>query len=247
MLSHRLYYSFLRKLRAGWFQRQFADVDKPKISLEDYKISQLKQPVKIAISPGHGGKDRGCQGPKETTEADVARKISHAMFKFANKKVIDFHIYDYYVSKKNYTRRIYESDINECDYYMPIHLNWSPKPKTNGFFIMVYREEENRLALARRIGNEFLKEFPISFKDYDAVRDGVMLRNKGRGTYELRKPKAVTLYFEIGFLSSPQWEDTLLADGNIEMIAKVLVRSMQGWFLDNLEKIPYQNVLNSSI
>jgi N-acetylmuramoyl-L-alanine amidase len=247
MVRHSLYYSFLKRLRKGWFERQFADIDKPKVDLESLKTEELGRPVKIAVSPGHGAKDIGCQGPKGSTEAELVRRIAHRLFVNANPKIMQINIYDYYEFKKDYTRRVYESNVNNCDYYMPIHLNWSPRPRTNGFFIMPYKDEENRMALARTIAADFVKEFPISFKDYDAVRDGVMVRNKGRGLYELKKPRAVTLYFEIGFLSNPQWEDTLLVENNIDAIAKVLVRSMQDWFLKNPGKISYQDVSAGSI
>ena len=247
MWQHSIYYGIMQRLNKLWFKRQETELDKPVIKLSKAPRKGLAKPVKIALSSGHGGKDTGCKGPAGTTEAGMAMLISNAIQKYADPTIMDVSIYNHYKHKKNYKHRVRESNLWEAEYYIPIHLNWSPFPRTNGMFIMIYRDEKNRKSLAEYVAKTFVKEFPISFKDYDTIVDGVMVRDSGRGTYELRKPNAVTLYLELGFLSCAQWEDTLLERGNINAVAKLLVRSMQDWFIANPDKIPYRNVSTDKV
>lgn len=167
------------------------------------------RPWRIGISPGHGGGDPGATGADGTTEAELARVLAKALqARMALSPIYAPALYGMDEVKKNYTQRVADSDANQDDFYIPIHLNASTNRGVNGWMVLVdpadVQKNPNLMGLASTIVLELQKFEALGFADYDTKKDGVQ-PGEDRPIYELTKPKADTLYLELGFISNIQW------------------------------------------
>lgn len=191
------------------------------------------EPVKawrVGISPGHGGKDPGAISVTGQHEADLARIFSkklEARMKVTTMLLPAIYGYDEYV--KNYVQRVRDSDANKDTFYMPVHFNAGGAPTYNGWMILVdpadVKQNSNVVGMASSILTELVRFYNIGFADYDVKKDGVMAGDY-KPIYEVAKPKAYTLYLELGFLSNLVWCARIADDDFMSRLAGAVVTGM---------------------
>lgn len=189
--------------------------------------SSPKKVWKICLSPGHGGGDSGAVSATGQTEAAVVRRIALSMNKYFSENLVFSVVLSGMGERiKDYTSRVRESDARGDDYYLPIHINSSLSPKSNGFLIFVdpadYERDKTLKDLCASILNQLIRNFPIGFADYDENKDGFSA-GIGRKIYEMSKPLASSIYLELGFLSNADWNAALCNDDTIDKLAKSVV------------------------
>lgn len=203
----------------------------------DYSLKEIDTIVrpkyKIGISPGHGGNDTGAKG-RVMTEAVLAREIAKKIYSaFCKNPYFDVVIHDPGINRpKNYVQRVKNSDTRSEDYYIPVHLNSWKKPDVNGWLVFAdpkdvasnYRLEELCFTVLEYLNNAY----NIGWRDWDDKKDGFMA-GIGRKIYEQYKPKAQTVYLELGFISNPDWEKKLVKEDTQIKIAQAIVGAFESF------------------
>lgn len=168
---------------------------------------------RVGISPGHGGEDPGAISATGQHEADLARVFAKQLFsRFKMNPSFSPVIYGMDEVKKNYVKRVADSDANGDDFYIPCHFNSGGAPNYNGWLVLVdpadVQRNSNIVGLATSVLAKLSTFEGLGFADFDTKKDGIMA-GESRQIYELLKPKAWTLYLELGFLSNRAWCEAL--------------------------------------
>ena len=144
---------------------------------------------RIALDPGHGGKDPGAIGPGGTKEKDVVLAISHLVASRLIEKG-----YTAYMTRMNddfvkLEDRAAFANAKSVDLFVSIHANASKNPFGNGTETYYYPNSVNGKKLATKIHNNLIK---LDLKDR-----GVKTANFA----VLRLTKMPAALVETGFIS----------------------------------------------
>ena len=116
-------------------------------------------------------------------------------------------------------------------YYVPIHFNAFSSQTKNGWMIFVDPKDAEKSPMLRPLCMSVLAELDavakIGYGDWDGERDGYMEGLGKRTIYEMSRPKADTVYLELGYLSNPQWDQFLFKADNLKKMADAVVRGFE--------------------
>lgn len=156
--------------------------------------------MKVAIFPGHVGKDAGVvdkyDGKEDklyTIEAAVNNAISAYLHGFLSQINIDSDVY--YGTFKD---RIHKS--LKCDLGISIHCDWIGKDKIKGYHAMHYPGSS--------LGRDFAKMIVSSMNDYTDINMARKIHTR-KDLYILNRTMFPTVLFEAGFVSNIDQERLL--------------------------------------
>jgi len=183
--------------------------------------------MKIAIDPGHGGRDPGCVagGWKEKDlTLDLARRLGHLL---RERKIQTLLIRenDRAVPIRERARIALAGD---CALLISLHADWSPSPQAHGLTAYVVAKDARSERIARRLLEFARREEGRLLEDNGVLPDtrtrvgrlGVL-----RGTF--RRMPAVLV--ECGFLSNPR-DAGLLRDPRFrQALCLGLAEGLRSW------------------
>lgn len=173
---------------------------------------------KIAIDPGHGGRDPGADGPSGLLEKDITLKVGlkvRALLESYGYTVVMTRTTDTYVSLQE---RCDIANNSGADLFVSIHNNSFSDPSANGTETFSYYSHDAGGQVARSIQSELVS--------------ALGLRNRGTKTsdfYVLRNTNMPAALTELAFISNPREEALLNTDDFQNKAAKAIVDGILGY------------------
>jgi len=155
--------------------------------------------MKWYLDFGHGGKDSGALGSKNTKESDVVLKIGMLIknnLEEAFEKVITTREDDKYYSLDY---RSSKANKESCDYFVSLHMNSSANKEPKGCEVWVYDEKSKLYTLSKNICSNLSKTINTPNRGVKISKDFSVLR----------KTKMPALLIEIDFISHSDVEASL--------------------------------------
>lgn len=172
--------------------------------------------MKWYLDFGHGGKDSGALGSKNTKESNSVLKIGMIIknnLEKANEKVITTRESDTYCSLDY---RSTKANNENCDYFISLHMNSSTNKSAKGCEVWVYSENSKAYILSKNICSN------VSSK-INTPNRGVKISKEFS---VLRKTKMPALLIEIDFISNKDVEVSLSSNQYIKDIANSISSSL---------------------
>lgn len=174
--------------------------------------------MKIAIDPGHGGRDTGAVG-NGLQEKDITLYISlevAKLLKAAGQAVILTRENDRFIDLT--PERAPAANIS-----VSIHVNASPGGQGLETWVSAFHQPNESRQMGRAIQDSILKRIP--FRDR-----GLKSKANSKGNddylYMLRKPKGVSVLVECGFIDSTIDAEILKSADNLKKIAQGIASGM---------------------
>lgn len=195
-------------------------------------MSSLRN-IKVAVDPGHGGKDPGACGPKGLYEKDVALKVA---LKFRDRliaegaKVVMTRDRDIRPAgddaspRDDLQKRCDIANSFGADVFISIHLNGAGN-LAHGFEILYATGSKKGILLAKLIRSRFSEEFP-DHANRGAKADSSRYKS---GIYVLRHTVCPAVLAELEFITNPVIAEQLVLPEVQERYASVLLRGLQDW------------------
>ena len=172
--------------------------------------------MKWYLDFGHGGKDPGALGPKNTKESDTVLKIGMLVKSKLEKhfeKVITTRESDSFYSLEQRTNK---ANKNSCDYFISIHMNSSTNKTAKGSETWVYDSNSKIYNLAQNLSSNL----------------STNLKTPNRGVKEskkfsvLKNTKMPALILEIDFISNPEIESLCANESYIKNVADTIASTL---------------------
>ncbi|MGM0838968.1 MAG: N-acetylmuramoyl-L-alanine amidase family protein [Bacillota bacterium] len=175
------------------------------------KGESAKDPYKIVIDPGHGGKDPGSIGASGSYEKDftltLAMKVSQLLEQVPQIEVYMTRDKDIFLSSESRVRPNFANDLG-ADLYISIHANTFTDPSVSGTESYYYNQK-NSLFLANIIHKHVAEATGFSNR-------GVKKENY----FVLKDTTMPATLLEIGYITNPKDEQIMLTDEFQESVAK---------------------------
>lgn len=172
--------------------------------------------MKWYLDFGHGGKDYGALGSKNTKESNAVLQIGMMIknnLEKANEKVITTRESDTYYSLDY---RSNKANNENCDYFVSLHMNSSTNKSAKGCEVWVYSENSKVYTLSKSICSN--------------LSDKINTPNRGvkisKEFSVLRKTKMPALLIEVDFISNKDVETSLSSNQYIKDIANSISSSL---------------------
>lgn len=178
--------------------------------------------MKWYLDFGHGGKDSGAVGSKNTKESDIVLQIGMMIknnLEEAFEKVITTRETDKYCSLDY---RSSKANNNNCDYFVSIHMNSASNKSAKGCEVWVYDENSKVYNLSKDICTNLSKAINTPNRGVKISKDFSVLR----------KTKMPALLVEIDFISNTDVENSLTSPKYI----KDIVNSISSTLLSLVDK-----------
>ena len=172
--------------------------------------------MKWYLDFGHGGKDPGALGPKNTKESDTVLKIGMLVKSKLEKhfeKVITTRESDSFYSLEQRTNK---ANKNSCDYFISIHMNSSTNKTAKGTETWVYDSNSKLYNLAQNLSSNL----------------STNLKTPNRGIKEskkfsvLKNTKMPALILEIDFISNTEIESLCANESYIKNVADTIASTL---------------------
>ncbi len=188
---------------------------------ETVNSPEMSHGYKIVIDPGHGGKDPGAEGISGKWEHEYTLALSVKVFDLLRQDPE----YEPYMTRTDNTfieledRAQMANDL-DADAFISIHGNTYSDPAISGTESYYYADES--FPLARDVHEELVKT--TGFRDRGVKQEDWMV---------LTKCDVPAILLEVGFLTNPGDEETLLNDARQNEIAKAIVSGIKNYFGDS--------------
>lgn len=172
--------------------------------------------MKWYLDFGHGGKDSGALGSKNTKESNSVLQIGMIVknnLEKANEKVIITRESDTYYSLGY---RSNKANNEDCDYFVSLHMNSSANKSAKGCEVWVYSENSKAYTLSKSICSNLSNKI-------NTTNRGVKISKEFS---VLRKTKMPALLIEIDFISNKDVEASLISNQYIKDIANSISSSL---------------------
>ncbi|PLT30887.1 SH3 domain-containing protein [Peribacillus deserti] len=173
----------------------------------------------IIIDPGHGGRDNGTTGLKGNLEKNITLRTASLLYdklKAAGANAILTRSTDTYISLES---RVSISHRYSADAFISIHYDGSPEDNANGFTSYYLHGYQETLA----------QELHYSLSQYVKLKD----RGVREGDYHvLRENKRSAALLELGYLSNPAEEETIVSGRYQEAAATGIFNGLAHYFKD---------------
>ena len=172
--------------------------------------------MKWYLDFGHGGKDSGAIGTKNTKESECALKIGLLVknkLEAASEKVITTRETDKYYTL---TERTTKANNNNCDYFVSIHLNSSTNITAKGCEVWVYDENSKLYTLSKDLCINLSKTLNTPNRGVKVSKQFSVLKNS----------KMPSLLIEVDFISNSQVEASLSSDSYIKNVADTIASTL---------------------
>ncbi|WP_066188855.1 N-acetylmuramoyl-L-alanine amidase family protein [Gracilibacillus timonensis] len=165
---------------------------------------------KIIIDPGHGGEDPGSIGVSGSYEKDftlsLAMKVFHLMDDIPRIEVYMTRDKDVFLSAETRVRPKFANDL-KADLYISLHANTFTDPSVSG--TETYYYDQSSFALANML--------------HKYVAEATGFRNRGvkkEDLFVLRDTNMPAILLEIGYMTNPKEEQTMLTETFQQQVAK---------------------------
>ncbi|BBI34341.1 N-acetylmuramoyl-L-alanine amidase family protein [Cohnella abietis] len=182
----------------------------------------LNQPVserhKVVIDAGHGGKDPGAEGVSGSLERDYTLAISQKVFDLLQQDPE----FEPYMTRRDDTfvelvdRARIANDLN-ADTFISIHGNTYTDPKISG--TETYYYDEGSIPLAAEVHKQLVKA--TGFNDRGVKKEGWQV---------LKQNNNPSILLEVGFLTNPSEEASMLSEQQKDKVAAAIVKGIQSYF-----------------
>lgn len=172
--------------------------------------------MKWYLDFGHGGKDSGALGSKNTKESNSVLKIGMIIknnLEKSNEKVITTRESDTYYSLDY---RSTKANNENSDYFVSLHMNSSTNKSATGCEVWVYSENSKVYTLSKNICSNLSNKI-------NTPNRGVKISKEFS---VLRKTKMPALLIEIDFISNKDVEASLSSSQYIKDIANSISSSL---------------------
>ena len=168
--------------------------------------------MKWYLDFGHGGKDPGALGSKNTKESDTVLKIGmlvKSKLEKHSEKVITTRESDSFYSLEHRTNK---ANKESCDYFISIHMNSSTNKTAKGTETWVYDSKSKIYNLAQNLCSNLSTNIKTSNRGVKESKKFSVLKNS----------KMPALLIEIDFISNPEIENLCANESYIKNVADTI-------------------------
>ncbi|WP_163101828.1 SH3 domain-containing protein [Peribacillus alkalitolerans] len=199
---------------AGWIVSSKGDAPQiTKSRMEKYFTNRT-----IVLDPGHGGRDNGTTGSRGTLEKALTLRTAQLLsdkIRAAGGRTVLTRIGDTYVTLRS---RASSANYHNADAFISIHYDSSNDSSVNG--ITTYYYHPYQKDLADEIHSKLISG--TSMKD----------RNVRKGDYHvIRENGASGILLELGYLSNPAEEMTVLSSAYQEAVSEAIFNGLAEYFI----------------
>ncbi|MBC6002662.1 N-acetylmuramoyl-L-alanine amidase [Paeniclostridium sp. NSJ-45] len=172
--------------------------------------------MKWYLDFGHGGKDPGALGSKNTKESDTVLKIGMLVKSKLEKhfeKVITTRESDTFYSLEYRTNK---ANKNSCDYFISIHMNSSTNKTAKGTETWVYDSNSKIYNLAQNLSSNLSTNLKTPNRNVKESKKFFVLKNT----------KMPALIIEIDFISNPEIESLCVNESYIKNVADTIASTL---------------------
>lgn len=172
--------------------------------------------MKWYLDFGHGGKDPGALGSKNTKESDTVLKIGmlvKSKLEKHSEKVITTRESDSFYSLEYRTNK---ANKNSCDYFISIHMNSSTNKTAKGTETWVYDSNSKIYNLAQNLSSNLSTNLKTPNRK---VKESKKL-------FVLKNTKMPALIIEIDFISNPEIESLCANESYIKNVADTIASTL---------------------
>ena len=172
--------------------------------------------MKWYLDFGHGGKDPGALGSKNTKESDIVLKIGMLVKSKLEKhfeKVITTRESDTFYSLEYRTNK---ANKNSCDYFISIHMNSSTNKSAKGTETWVYDSNSKLYNLAQNLSSNLSTNLKTPNRKVKESKKFSVLKNT----------KMPALIIEIDFISNPEIESLFANESYIKNVADTIASTL---------------------
>ena len=172
--------------------------------------------MKWYLDFGHGGKDPGALGSKNTKESDTVLKIGmlvKSKLEKHSEKVITTRESDTFYSLKYRTNK---ANKNSCDYFISIHMNSSTNKTAKGTETWVYDSNSKLYNLAQNLSSNLSTNLKTPNRRVKESKKFFVLKNS----------KMPALIIEIDFISNPEIESLCANESYIKNVADTIASTL---------------------
>ena len=172
--------------------------------------------MKWYLDFGHGGKDPGALGSKNTKESDTVLKIGmivKSKLEKHSQKVITTRESDTFYSLEHRTNK---ANKNSCDYFISIHMNSSTNKTAKGTETWVYDSNSKLYNLAQNISSNLSTNLKTPNRMVKESKKFSVLKNT----------KMPALIIEIDFISNPEIESLFANESYIKNVADTIASTL---------------------
>lgn len=175
--------------------------------------------MKIAVDPGHGGKDPGANY-NDVLEKEINLDIASKL-----KELLEEADHEVFMTRENDVFvELYErasiANENNCDIFISIHSNAAASPSAQGVETLHYPGSEEGKKLAKLVQDELIKHLQRDDRGIKSRDDLVVLK----------KTKMPAVLIECGFVSNSVERHLLQSVGFQHLIAESIVEGVQKYF-----------------
>lgn len=171
----------------------------------------------IVIDPGHGGRDEGARGAKESIEKELTMNVSNLLatkLRADGYNVILSRASDQYISLQD---RVYYATKYQADAFISIHFDSIEDRSVRGHTTYYYQENDTNLA--QSIHQQI--EHAVDLQDR-----GVRFGNY----YVLRENPQPSVLLELGYISNPKEESTIKSEKYLKKVANAIHKGLDDYF-----------------
>lgn len=168
--------------------------------------------MKWYLDFGHGGKDPGALGSKNTKESNTVLKIGMLIktnLEKHSEKVITTRESDTFYSLEYRTNK---ANKESCDYFISIHMNSSTNKTAKGTETWVYDSKGKIYNLAQNISSNLSTNLKTPNRKVKESKKFSVLKNS----------KMPALLIEIDFISNPEIENLCANESYIKNVANTI-------------------------
>lgn len=172
--------------------------------------------MKWYLDFGHGGKDPGALGSKNTKESDTVLKIGmlvKSKLEKHSEKVITTRESDTFYSLEYRTNK---ANKNSCDYFISIHMNSSTNKTAKGTETWVYDSNSKIYNLAQNLSSNLSTNLKTPNRGVKESKKFAVLKNS----------KMPALIIEIDFISNPEIESLCANKSYIKNVADTIASTL---------------------
>ncbi len=206
-------------------------------------------PLRVIIDPGHGGNDQGTSIQLSTQlikESDLTLKLSQKILKIIQEKYAEKIQASVTRTTNRYVplqKRISLSRSEKTDFYISLHYNSAFSSALSGteiYFPENNKIETRNLAVLDAIKQDLVETGRIKqslslTKIFVPHWKSSQVKIRRAPFYVLEKADAPALLIEVGYLSHPEEQKTLLSDVHQDLAAESIVKALLE-FKENRDK-----------
>ncbi len=193
---------------------------------DDGTVHDVPKPARVAIDPGHGGSNQGCQYPGLSEKA-YALGFAACLAERLQARGCLTTLTRTQDMSKNFTERASVADVFKADLAISIHVNASTNPQARGF--QVYYMPDDLLAV--RLAHAINERIPEKMKRRTYAVIPASLDGLGDDAV-LRRYKMPAVLLELGFASNAEDRAYLLSELGKEQLAAAIATGVQKYLAD---------------